>query len=97
MGLQADPAELDPHKTSLTAAWHVIEHVYNGLVATNADLEPIPSLAEHWEISEDGVVYTFHLRQGVMFHNGRAMVADDVKYSFDRILNPDTASPSAPA
>lgn len=96
VGLQADPAELDPHKTSLTAAWHVIEHVYNGLVATNPALEPIPSLAEHWEISDDGTVYTFHLRQGVMFHNGREMVADDVKYSYERILNPDTASPAQP-
>lgn len=96
VGLQADPAELDPHKTSLTAAWHVIEHVYNTLVATAPSLEPVPSLAERWDISEDGVTYTFHLRQGVMFHNGREMVADDVKYSYERILNPDTASPAQP-
>ena len=96
VGLSADPAELDPHKTSLTAAWHVIEHVYSTLVTTNAALEPVPSLAESWDISEDGTEYTFHLRQGVNFHNGRAMVAEDVKYSYDRILNPDTASPVQP-
>lgn len=96
VGLSADPAELDPHKTSLTAAWHVIEHVYNGLVTTNAALEPVPSLAESWDISEDGIEYTFHLRQGVNFHNGRAFVAEDVKYSYERIRDPETASPVQP-
>ncbi|MCA9834089.1 MAG: hypothetical protein KC435_09095 [Thermomicrobiales bacterium] len=94
VGLQADPAELDPHKTTLTAAWHVIEHVYNTLVATNPSLEPIPSLAESWEISEDGLTYTFAIRQGVTFHNGRAFVANDVKYSYERIMDPETASAS---
>ncbi|HEV2072872.1 MAG TPA: ABC transporter substrate-binding protein [Thermomicrobiales bacterium] len=94
VGLSADPAELDPHKTSLTAAWHVLEHVYEGLVTTNAALEPVPVLAEEWEISEDGLTYTFKLRQGVTFHNGREFVADDVKYSFERILDPETASPN---
>lgn len=93
VGLQADPAELDPHKTSLTAAWHVIEHVYSTLVGTAASLEPIPLLAESWEISEDGTVYTFMLRQGVKFHNDRELVSADVKYSYERIQNPDTASP----
>lgn len=95
VGLSADPAELDPHKTNLTSAWHVIEHVYNGLVTTNPALEPVPALAESWEISEDGLTYTFNLRQGVMFHNGREMTAEDVKYSYERILDPETASPSA--
>ena len=94
VGLTADPAELDPHKTSLTAAWHVLEHVYEGLVTTNAALEPVPALAETWEISEDGLTYTFNLRQGVTFHNGREFSAEDVKYSFERILDPETASPS---
>ena len=69
VGLSADPAELDPHKTNLTAAWHIIEHVYNGLVTTNPSLEPVPSLAESWEVSEDGLTYTFNLRQGVLFHD----------------------------
>lgn len=96
VGLSADPAELDPHKTSLTAAWHVIEHVYNGLVTTNPSLEPVPSLAESWEISEDGLTYTFNLRQGVLFHNGREMTGEDVKYSYERILDPETASPAQP-
>lgn len=93
LGVTADPAELDPHKTSLTAAWHVIEHVYDTLVTTDQTLSPAPRLAETWDISDDGLVYTFSLRQGAMFHNGREFVADDVKYSFERILDPATASP----
>lgn len=95
VGLQADPAELDPHLTSLTAAWHVIEHVYEGLVRTSPSLEPEPSLAESWDISEDGITYTFAMRQGVTFHNGRAMTSEDVKYSLERILDPATASDNA--
>jgi peptide/nickel transport system substrate-binding protein len=95
VGLQADPAELDPHLTSLTAAWHVIEHVYEGLVRTSPTLEPEPSLAESWDISDDGITYTFAIRQGVTFHNGREMTSDDVKYSLERILDPATASANA--
>lgn len=95
VGLQADPAELDPHLTSLTAAWHLIEHVYEGLITVDDTLSPVPLLAKSWEISEDGITYTFHLQDGVTFHNGRAMTSADVKYSFDRIMNPDTASPTA--
>ncbi len=95
VGLSADPAELDPHLTSLTAAWHVIEHVYETLVSYDETLAPIPALAESWEISEDGLTYTFALRQGVKFHNGRDFVAEDVVYSFNRIVDPATASPAA--
>ncbi len=93
VGLSADPAELDPHLTQLTAAWHVIEHVYEGLVTYDETLAPAPSLAESWDISEDGLTYTFNLRQGVKFHNGRDFVADDVVYSFGRIMDEATASP----
>lgn len=93
LGVQADPAELDPHMTSLTAAWHVLEHVYETLVTTDETLAPLPALAEEWTVSDDGLVYTFNLRQGVLFHNGREFVADDVRYSFERILDRATASP----
>jgi hypothetical protein len=73
VGLQADPAELDPHLTSLTAAWHVIEHVYEGLLTVDTTLAPIPALAESHEVSEDGLTYTFNLRQGVTFVNSPRM------------------------
>jgi peptide/nickel transport system substrate-binding protein len=95
MGLQADPAELDPQITNLTAAWHVIEHVYDGLVAVGKSLEPEPALATSWDISADGLTYTFHLRKGVKFHNGREFISKDVAYTFGRIVDPATASPNA--
>src|SRR5262245_20153418 len=73
VGLQADPTALDPYKQSLTAIWHVVEHIYNRLVDVNPDLTIKPELAESWDISDDGLTYTFHLRKGVKFHNGREL------------------------
>lgn len=95
VGVQGDPTELDPHLTVLAAAGIVVGLVYEGLVEVDPELVPQPALAESWEISDDGRTYTFALRQGVTFHNGRPFVASDVVYSFERVQNPETASPSA--
>src|ERR687897_1223063 len=96
VGLQADPTALDPHKQSLTAIWHVIEHIYNGLTRiTKPDLTIEPGLAEGWEISEDGTSYMFVLREGVTFHDGTPLKASDVKFTFERLVAPETASTSA--
>ena len=54
-----------------------------------------PGLAERYEMTPDGLTYTFHLRAGVKFHNGREMTAQDVKYSLDRVTTPTTQSPGA--
>jgi peptide/nickel transport system substrate-binding protein len=93
VGVQGDPTELDPHLVVLDAASLIVDLVSEGLVHEDAALVPQPALAESWEISADGTVYTFALRQGVTFHNGRALVAGDVVYSIERVMNPDTASP----
>jgi peptide/nickel transport system substrate-binding protein len=96
VGLQADPTALDPQKQSLTAIWHVIEHIYNGLTRiTTPDLTVEPGLAEGWEISEDGTSYMFVLREGVTFHDGTPLKASDVKFTFERLVDPETASTSA--
>ena len=96
VGLQADPTALDPQKQSLTAIWHVIEHIYNGLTRiTKPDLTVEPGLAEGWEISEDGTSYMFVLREGVTFHDGTPLKASDVKFTFERLVDPETASTSA--
>ena len=97
VGLQADPSALDPHLQTLTAIWHVIEHVYNRLLVINPDLTVGPELAEEMPtISEDGLTYTFTLRQGVMFHPpvSRPLVASDVVYSFERWRSPESTAAS---
>ncbi len=95
VGVQGDPTNLDPHLTVLAAAGVVIELLYDGLVQVDAELIPQPSLASGWEVSEDGLTYTFTLRDNATFHNGRQIVADDVVYSIQRVQDPEVASPSA--
>lgn len=95
IGLQADPTALDPQKQSLTAIWRVVEHIYEGLTGVRPDLSIEPLLAESWEISDDGLVYTFTLREGILFHDGTPLTAADVKFTFERLVDPETASPSA--
>ena len=95
VGLQSDPTALDPQKQSLTAIWHVIEHIYQGLTRIKPDLTVEPGLAEGWEISEDGTSYMFVLREGVTFHDGTPLKASDVKFTFERLVDPATASTGA--
>nr|WP_298681859.1 ABC transporter substrate-binding protein [uncultured Dongia sp.] len=76
--------------------WSVIKSVFDGLLDYKPGTTEIePDLAESFETSADGLTYTFKLRQGVKFHNGREMKAADVKYSLERMINPATQSPGA--
>lgn len=95
MGMQADPTALDPQKQSLTAIWKVVEHIYSTLTRIEPDLSVAPELAESWTVSDDGLTVTFKLRSGVKFHNGREMVAGDVVYSYQRLVDPATGATSA--
>ena len=70
LGSSPTPPRSIPQKQSLTAIWHVIEHIYDGLTRIRPDLSVEPALAEGWEISEDGTSYMFVLREGVTFHDG---------------------------
>ena len=94
VGLQGDPTQLDPHTTNLTAAIHVTEHIYEGLLVENPDLTIGPWLATALpEVSEDGLTYTVTLRDNVMFHTpvSRLMTSADVVYSFGRMVDPALA------
>ncbi|MCK4391875.1 ABC transporter substrate-binding protein [Candidatus Bipolaricaulota bacterium] len=84
---------LDPHRAIATSDSRVNAFMWEGLVAwRRAGSEITGNLAESWEVSEDGLTWTFTLRKGVLFHNGREMTADNVAFSFERILtNRDTA------
>ncbi|MBS0124336.1 ABC transporter substrate-binding protein [Thetidibacter halocola] len=83
---------LDMHQTGTASTGRVLQNVHDSIVTVDKDLKVIPNLAESFEQSEDGLVYTFKLRPGVMFHNGKTMTSADVKFSFDRCRNPDTGA-----
>ena len=91
--LWSDPPTLDPHLTSDTTSAGLVVEIFSGLVAINTDLELVPDMAERWEVSPDGLVYTFYLRPTAKFHDGKPVTADDFKWSIERALNPSTASP----
>ncbi|MCF8037914.1 MAG: ABC transporter substrate-binding protein [Desulfohalobiaceae bacterium] len=89
-----DVVTLDPAIGYDWQNWSMIKSLFSGLM----DYEPgttalTPDLAESYSVSDDGLIYTFKLRSGVKFHNGRELVASDVKYSIERTVNPETQSP----
>ncbi|HSW09701.1 MAG TPA: glutathione ABC transporter substrate-binding protein [Bacillota bacterium] len=90
----ADAVSLDPHKTNDLPSARVMRHIYDTLVVQDEDLAIQPGLATEWKQIDD-LTWEFKLRRGVEFHNGEALKAADVKFSFDRLLNPETASPGA--
>lgn len=87
-----DPASMDPIQAVDVYRGQLTVYLYDGLVRF-MDGAARPNLAESWDVSEDGMVYTFHLRDDVTFHNGRAFAAEDVRYSFERALRPESQSP----
>ena len=88
-----EPDTFDPHKAVAAATKEIDFNIYQGLVSYDTEGRIIPCLAESWDISEDGTVYTFKLRKGVLFHNGRALNLDDVIFSLDRIRDDATGYP----
>src|SRR5689334_19625229 len=85
----------DPAIAYETETWPTASLFYVGLVKMKDASTPEPALAASWKISDDGTTYTFTLRDGIKFSNGRDITTDDVKYSFTRLLDPKTASPTA--
>lgn len=83
------PRALDPSNQSATYTGSVLSHMYDTLLTVNPQGEVVPSLATEYSYSEDGLEWTFKLREGVVFHDGSPFNAEVVKYSFERILNPD--------
>jgi peptide/nickel transport system substrate-binding protein len=88
VGQIAEPQSLDPHAVTATNDFRILVNMYDGLVRfADGTLEVEPALAEGWDISEDGLTYTFQLRQGVTFHDGTPFNAEAVKFNFDRMLD----------
>ncbi|MCX5995736.1 MAG: ABC transporter substrate-binding protein, partial [Chloroflexi bacterium] len=89
------PLTLDPAMARESTSLEYIVEIFSGLVCFDPYLKLIPDIAESWDISSDGTIYTFHLRQGVEFHSGREVTANDFKYSLERVCDPATGSQTA--
>ncbi|MCH8184196.1 MAG: twin-arginine translocation signal domain-containing protein, partial [Proteobacteria bacterium] len=83
---------LDMHQTGTASTGRLLQNVHDSIITVDANFKLQPSLAESFEESADGLTYTFRLRPGVKFHDGTALTSADVKYSFERVKNPDTGA-----
>jgi oligopeptide transport system substrate-binding protein len=90
-GETTNPREYDPATTHGSGD----KLIYSGLVSFDPNLNLTPDLAERWEVSSDGTVYTFYLRSNAKFHDGRAVTAQDILYSWERAVSPELASDTA--
>ncbi len=91
---ESDVRGLDPHVSYDELSGMALKLLFEGLIDYDDEVQFVPRLARELpEVSEDGLVYTFRLRQGVRFHNGRELVAEDVRWSMEHMLHPDTHSP----
>ncbi len=95
-GLTLAPSGIDPHVNASSELGIPLTSVYDTLVYQDpATGEFVPGLAERWEVSEDGLIYTFYLKKGVKFHDGTPFNAEAVRFNLDRITSPDLASQKA--
>ena len=93
VGLQLEPPHLDPTSAAAGAIDQIVySNVFEGLTRFSSDGSIIPGLAKSWEVSDDGLAYTFNLREGVKFHDGTDMNAEDVKFSLDRARAEDSTN-----
>ena len=89
------PDTLDPALVTDSISAEYVVQIFSGLATLDESLQVVPDLAERWETSPDGKTYTFFLREGARFHDGRAVTANDLVYSLERACDPRTGSPVA--
>jgi len=95
IGMQQEPTVLDPTADATASIDGMLaQNVYESLTTVDESGAVLPQLAESWEISEDGLTYTFTLVEGATFHDGSAFDAEDVKFTFDRAMAEDSTNPS---
>ena len=91
-----DPPTFDPHLAEDSISGLFVNEIFGGLVTIEPfNFSVVPDLAESWEVSEDGTVYTFYLHPDAKFHDGKPVTAQDVKWSLERVTNPEVQSPVA--
>jgi oligopeptide transport system substrate-binding protein len=93
--LDIDPTTLDPAVVSETTSAQYVMELFGGLLKLDENLKPVSDIAQTWDISTDGLTYTFHLNNNVKFQSGKAVKASDFKYSWERAANPATNSQTA--
>lgn len=86
VGMLGDPTSLDPGTSASPAGIRVRNAIYETLLAWDRELRLQPMLADRYEVSADGLTYTFHLRKGIVFHDGSPLSAEDVKFTYERAL-----------
>lgn len=93
VGLVLEPPHMDPTSNAAAAVDEVVyANLFEGLTRFGPDGDILPGLAQSWDVSEDGLTYTFHLAEGVVFHDGSALTADDVVFSLDRARAEDSVN-----
>ncbi|MEF8799313.1 MAG: ABC transporter substrate-binding protein, partial [Candidatus Bipolaricaulota bacterium] len=84
---------LDPALSNRNQSTLVFRNIFENLVEIQPNtLEVVPGIAKDWDVSDDGLTYTFYMREGVKFHNGSEVTASDVKYTYERLMDPEVAS-----
>ena len=92
VGNGAEPQDLDPQVVTGAPEHHLVSTFFEGLVSEDPQLNIVPGVAEKWNISADGLVYTFHLRADAKWSNGEPVTADDFLQSYRRMLTPAFAA-----
>jgi peptide/nickel transport system substrate-binding protein len=87
VAIRNEPPTFDFHLTSSTETFHVVMHIFETLFTWDEDFQLVPELVDTWEVADDGLLNTLHLRQGVLFHNGDELTAEDVTATVDRWAN----------
>ena len=90
-----EPSTLDPHVARETTSHFYVSSIFSGLVKLDEGLSVVPDLAESWDVDESGTIYTFTIKEGITFHNGRPITAADFKYSLERATDPELHSDTA--
>ena len=97
MGVAGELKVLDPHTTTLAVYATTLRFtIFETLIEADDDGNYIPSLADSWELADDGMSLTLNLAQGAMFHNGKEFTSDDVAFTVQRVKDPELASQFAP-
>jgi peptide/nickel transport system substrate-binding protein len=92
INMRVPPTDMDPQRESAASGKMVLGNVFDRLVSLDSNMEVVPELAKDWDISDDGLTYTFYLEEGVTFHDGTPFNAQAVKFTFERLIDPETGS-----